>query len=168
MVAVVVILAATASVFIFDTGGSLNEPAPNIADTTGEFVPGSAPDQQLVRITHRGGDNVAVEEIEIIVRASGPGVDTDARLVDLPAEGQFMTDNINGNVDLIDSRTSTANIIEEDSSNTWTASTTIQFRISITTADFEEPPSYDDADRLEVITVHTPSNAIISEHTFTP
>ena len=94
---------------------------------------------------------------------------TEARLVDLPAEGQFMTDNIDGNVDLIDSRTSTANIIEEDSPNTWSAGKTIEFEINVD-ADFRDPPvdSDNEADTLEVVVVHTPSNSILSEHTFTP
>lgn len=34
MVAIVVILVTTASVFIFDSSGGLNEPAPFVADTT--------------------------------------------------------------------------------------------------------------------------------------
>ncbi|MDB2269390.1 type IV pilin, partial [Halorubrum ezzemoulense] len=37
MVAIVVILAATASVFFFDIAGSITEPAPNVSDTAGEF-----------------------------------------------------------------------------------------------------------------------------------
>jgi len=39
VVAIVVILAATISVAVFDTTENINEPAPNIAESSGEFVP---------------------------------------------------------------------------------------------------------------------------------
>jgi len=127
MVAIVVILVTTASVFIFDSSGGLNEPAPFVADTTGEFVidNSQAGDNQIVQVTHRGGDGVAVDEIEIIVRASGPSLDTDARLVDLPADDTTIDNkNIEGNVDLIDT-SDAVQIIQEDDSNVWSAGDTI-------------------------------------------
>lgn len=80
-----------------------------------------------------------------------------------------MTDNVDGNKDLIDSRTSRAKIIEEGDSNTWETGDTIQFRINTGRGgvDFREGET-PDADKLEIIIIHTPSNAIISEHTFRP
>jgi flagellin-like protein len=171
MVAIVVILVATASVFIFGSSGGLNEPAPFVADTTGEFDPEGdgnpyTGDNQIVRITHRGGDSVAVEEIEITVRASGPSLDTEARLVDLPAADTTIDDkNIEANVDLIDT-SDAVQIIQEEDSNVWSAGDTITFRIKTGAADFRNPDP--EADTLEVMIIHTPSNAIISEHTFTP
>lgn len=174
MAGVVVILASVLGVFALGTAENINDPTPIVGQTSGEFEPGSNSDQQIVRITHVAGDSVNVENMEIIVRASGPGdnLPTEARLVDLPAEGQFMTDNIDGNADLIDSRTRTADIIEDDSSNTWSAGKTIEFRVGVGEADFRTlVPDYNEdneADELEVIIVHTPSNSIISEYTFTP
>lgn len=170
MVGIVVILASVVGVFVLGTTEDINDPAPIVGQTSGEFEPGGGSDQQIVRITHVAGDSVDVENIEIIVRASGPSDDlpTEARLVDLPAEGQYMTDNINGNSGLIDSGTSTANIIEEDSSNAWSAGKTIEFRVNSGAADFRNSPTDNEADKLEVIIVHTPSNSIISEYTFTP
>lgn len=171
MVAIVVVLVATASVFIFGSIGGLNEPAPFIADTTGEFViDNSQPgDNQIVQVTHRGGDGVAVEEIEIIVRASGPSLDTEARLVDLPAEDTTIdSKNIEGD-ELFDT-SDAVQIIQEEDSNVWSAGDTITFRINTGDADFriEENNTGPEADTLEVMIIHTPSNAIISEHTFTP
>ncbi len=174
MVATVVILAATVSVFALDFGERINQPAPFAADTTGEFEPETDEfrTNQIVQITHRGGDSVAVEEVEIIVRASGPGLDTEARLVDLPATDRYITDNIQGNVGLIDSDSAIVpmEIITDDGPNVWSAGDTIQFRISTGEADFRDPPKSGnpDADTLEVIIIHTPSDAIISENTFTP
>jgi FlaG/FlaF family flagellin (archaellin) len=176
VVAVVVILAAIVSVAAFGFMSDINEPAPNVADTAGEFEAGA--DNQVVRITHIGGDSVPAEEIEIIVRASGSGDDLplEARLVDLPSDGfgtKIDDTNIQGD-DFLDQGTSSPDdqIIVEEDSDIWEAGDTIQFVIASSGngADFTDPPTYDDneADTLEVIIVHTPSDAIISESTFTP
>ena len=181
MVAVLIVLAAAISVTFLGVTEDINEPAPNVADTTGEFEleTDAFQSEQIVRITHIGGDRVAVEEIEIIVRASGQDVDTEVRLVDLPAEDWSINDsnNMQGDEDLIDSRSRSPGgamiqnqVIVSGDSNVWSATNTIQFRIKQTAADFRDPPvaSNPEADELEVIIVHTPSNAVISEHTFTP
>lgn len=101
MIAIVVVLAATISVFFLGVTEDINEPAPSVADTTGEFEPETDGfrTNQLVRITHQGGDEVPVGEIEIIVQASGPNLDTKSRLVNLPAEDDdFDPENFeNGN-----------------------------------------------------------------------
>jgi flagellin-like protein len=172
MIAIAVLLAAAISVSFLDVAEDLREPAPNVAQTTGEFEPGA--DDQVVRITHIAGDNVPVEEIEIVVRASGPGDDLplEARLVDLPSDGRgtkIDDANIEGD-DFLDQGTDTDDqIIVVEDSNIWEAGDTIQFVIAVD-ADFRDPPveSDNEADTLEVIIVHTPSNSILSEHTFTP
>ena len=178
MVAIVVILAATASVFFLDSAEVITEPAPNVADTTGNFdigVDGYQSDQ-IVRITHLAGDSVDINEIEIIVRASGPAssLPKEARLVDLPSEGSDIDEkNIDGKSELIDEGPNPIDgagppnlLITSQDSNVWSAGKTIQFRIPTGGADFREDPNGPEADELEVIIVHTPSNAIISEHTF--
>ena len=163
MVAIVVILAATVSVFFLNVGADINEPAPNIADTTGEFVVNDPNwrDNQLVRITHSGGDSVPVEEIRIIVRADASGDDDfpkEAQLVNFPDPNEEDPDEI------IDSGESSIGY------DTWAVGSTIEFRINTGDADFrvDEYNTGPEADTLEVIIVHTPSEAIISEHTFTP
>lgn len=89
MIAIVVALFPTVSVALFGTAENIREPAPNAADTAGGFEVGSDPDKQVVRITHIPGDSIGIEEIEIIVRASGPSADlpTGVRLVDFPGDG---------------------------------------------------------------------------------
>jgi FlaG/FlaF family flagellin (archaellin) len=178
MAAVAIILAASIGAFVLGFGEETREPAPNVAETTGEFVPGA--DEQVVRITHVAGDNVPVEEIEIIVRASGPGDDLplEARLVNLPAEGSDLDSvNIEG-AEIVsegfgESGPSDPNqaIIEDfpTDDNTWDAGDMIRFEINVD-ADFRDPPvdSDNEADTLEVSIVHIPSNAIIFEDTFTP
>lgn len=51
MVAIVVVLVATASVFIFDSGLGVDEPAPFVADTTGEFDPEGDGNPYIARCT---------------------------------------------------------------------------------------------------------------------
>ena len=163
VVAVVVILAAIVSVFAFGFVSDINEPAPNVADTTGEFVINepTAGDNQFVRITHIAGDSVAVEDIEIVVRADAADDDDfpkEARIVDFPDPDENDPDNI------IDSTESDIGF------DTWRPGRTIEFRINTGDADFriDENNTGPEADELEVLIVHTPSNAVISAHTFTP
>ncbi len=60
-------------------------------------------------------------------------------------------------------------VIVVDDDNTWSAGDTIQFSLNGDLFDFGESPDSDtDADTLEVVIVHTPSNSILAEHTFTP
>ena len=173
MVAIVIVLAATISVFFLGATEDINEPAPNVADTTGEFEVDrpSASDNQIVRITHLAGDWVAVEDIEIIVRASGPGtgLPKETRLVALPASGSSLNDeNIRG--DLVTQGSGNDQIVDGSPGVTWSSGDTIQFRINTGAADFriDEINTGPEADTLEVIIVHTPSETIISQNTFTP
>jgi FlaG/FlaF family flagellin (archaellin) len=171
MAAVAIILAASIGAFVLGFGEETREPAPNVAETTGEFAV-APPDEnaggnQIVRITHVAGESVNVEDIEIAVTAIGPSLDTEARLVDLPAEGGSIDEkNLEGNKGLVDeSGNPSPRVIVDDDSNLWTAGDTIEFRINTGGADFRPGG---DADELEVSIVHVPSNAIIFEDTFTP
>ena len=173
MAAVAIILAASIGAFVLGFGEETREPAPNVAETTGEFAV-APPDEnaggnQIVRITHVAGESVNVEDIEIAVTAIGPSLDTEARLVDLPAEGGSIDEkNLEGNKGLVDKGASPPpRVIVDDDSNLWTAGDTIEFRINTGDADFR-PGESPDADELEVSIVHIPSNAIIFEDTFTP
>ncbi len=170
MVAVLFVLAAAISVSFFGVAEDINEPAPNVADTKGEFeIEGDWRGTQIVQITHVAGDNIAVGQVEIAVQASGPDVDSEARLVNLPAESTtFDSENLEDSDNLIDDgNVNRNNIIIDDDSNVWAAGDTITFRINTGEADFrdgEDP----EADKLEVTIIHTESNTILSENTFTP
>ena len=157
MVAVVVVLAATVSVFFLDVTEDINEPAPVVGQTSGEFEPGP----QCVRITHIAGESIPAEELEVVVRASGPDVDAEARLVNLP---EFDEEKDPENIISFFHKE-----IESNDPNTWGVGDTIQFEINVN-ADFREPPvdSSNDADELTVLIVHTPSEAVIVRKTFTP
>jgi len=170
-VAIVVILSATASVAVLGLTENLTEPAPIIGDTTGEFDAGNT---QIVRITHVVGDSINVENIEIIVRASGPDgrLPAEVRLVDLPGDytdfcggGVLNKRNLQGDIYLIKRGCAPNQVITDGDSNTWSSGTTIQFQIRSGLADFSAGGG---ADELEIVILHTESNAIISEHVFRP
>jgi len=183
VVAIVVILAATVSVAFLGVTQNLTEPAPIVADTTGEFEAGPGNYTQIVRITHVAGDSIEVENIEIIVRASGPGskLPVETRIVNLPGGdgsdfcagkgypgGRLSQNNIQGERFFVKESCAPNQIITAEDSNTWSPGETIQFQISSNKADFSASTGNNEANKLEVIIVHTPSNAIISEHVFRP
>jgi len=98
--------------------------------------------------------------LEIVVRVSGPDVDTEARLVNL-AEFDAEKDPENA-MSYLNKE------VKSNDPNTWGVGDTIQFEITVGGADFREPPAggNPDADGLTVLIIHTPSNAVIVEKTF--
>jgi len=103
MVAITIIVAATASVFAFGYVDDIREPAPQIARTTGEFVEQDGNSGGIAMITHKSGDTVSVEEIEILVQAECSDGVKQGRIINLPAgsgndidvdDGQIIGDNI--------------------------------------------------------------------------
>jgi FlaG/FlaF family flagellin (archaellin) len=107
LIAVVVVVATTVSVFALGVGEETREPAPAVAQSSGTFVAfEDGSDEQIVRITHVAGDRIPVSELEVVVDA------TDAcgkagRLVDLPVDGAggnaIADSNIDGD-DIFDQR----------------------------------------------------------------
>lgn len=164
MVAVTVIIAAVAGVVALGFVADVQEPAPNVAETSGEFVAGASSDKQIVKISHIGGDDVPVEDIEIIVEA--PDCDTEARLVDLPTDGRTARSiddaDIRGDESLISEGYKTARIIVVEDSNVWSVGDTIEFRVATGGCDFRDPNN----ERLEVTVVHLDSEAILFEDVF--
>ena len=125
-------------------------------------------------ITHVAGDSIEVENMEIIVRVFGPEQKllNEVRLINLPADsttfcpdGVFAPNNFQGDPWLISQGCAPNQVLTSADSNTWSSGRTIQFQIRSSRADFSPGGG---ADELEVIIVHTPSKAIISEHVFRP
>jgi flagellin-like protein len=167
MVAVVVILAATVSVFGLGFTEEINEPAPNVAQTNGDFIPQDGDDGGIVKIRHIGGDGVKVSNIEIQVRAECKAGTKQGRIVNLPAgswnairesDGQIEDDNIfdERSLNTIDN-----NVADVDNGGAllqggeYTAGDTIIFRIPDTDCTLEE------GSKVTVQVVHTPSQTII-------
>jgi len=68
-VSIVVILAAAVSVVTVGFVEDIQEPAPNVAQSSGDFVPQDGSDGGIVQITHVSGESVAISELEITVQA---------------------------------------------------------------------------------------------------
>lgn len=130
VVGIIMVLDTTISVSLFSSTEDLNEAAPIVSQTSGEFEPRA--DAQRVRITHISGGSVPAEELETVVRVSGPDVDTESRLVNL-AEFDAEKDPEN-------TMSYFNEEVKSNDSNTWGVGDTIQFEITVGGADFDEPP----------------------------
>ncbi|WP_251330525.1 type IV pilin [Haloplanus pelagicus] len=85
LVAIVVILAATIASFALGFTENLNDPAPMVAQTSGEFIPQEGDSGSIVKLMHVAGDSIAVSDIEISVRAECEAGTKQGRIVNLPA-----------------------------------------------------------------------------------
>jgi flagellin-like protein len=167
LVAVVVVLAATVSVFAFDIGAGVDGEAPVVSQSSGTLsadVAGS--NDQIVRLTHQAGDTLDVSNLEIAVDAS-TACGMSGRLVNLPAPGgdpQPTTEYVRGD-DLFDnSANSVSGPIGEDGvtvDGRWSAGETATFRIA------NGACSLSPGDAITVRVVHTPSGAVLIEKTLT-
>ncbi len=166
LVAVVVILATTISVFALGFAGETTEAGPVVSESSGEFVGDrSGSDDQIVRITHVAGDSVPVSELEIAVRACGET----GRIVNLPATQRtptsipFADSNLRG--DLISQgqpvQAWDAGVLHEDTGDTFTAGSSFEFRIK------NGACSLDPGDDVTVRVIHTPSNSVLIKQELT-
>ncbi|MFC7077467.1 type IV pilin [Haloarcula halophila] len=166
LVAVVVMLASTVSVVTLGFPSQVGEPAPVVAQSSGQLVrdvtgPGGRYDQ-VVNITHEAGDTIQVEHVEVAVDA------TDAcgkrgRLVDLPDEavGSGSPNHIEGD-HIFDYHSPEGGALDPTTGDTaFSAGDTIRFRLT------NGACSLADGDRITVRIVHTPSGAVVVEKTLT-
>lgn len=175
LVAIVVVLAAIISPFVLEVTETVQDPAPNVAQSSGEFVAGAGDSDQVVRITHLAGDTIEAESIEIVLRA--PEQNEQIRLVDLPGDGFFSftldDDNIQGSTDLADntdvidqgSGASDVNkgpIYTDADDQQWTAGETIAIELAVGGWDFRTS----NYNQLEVAVIHTDSESILIEKQF--
>lgn len=169
MVAVTVILATTISVFTLGIAEDINQPAPNIAQTSGEIVPQDGFSGGIIKITHIAGDSVAIADIEISVRAECIQGSKQGRIVNLPANairsGQIEGENIfsgsflatiDNQVDDVDN----GGAIKQGGQ--YTAGDIIIFRIGS-----QARCELTQGSEVSVQVVHTPSQAIIIDKDLT-
>jgi len=167
LVAVVVILAATLSVFALDFLSGLDEPAPAIAESSGEFLPQDGFEGGVVQLTHLAGDSVPVSDIEISVRAGCDSGTRQGRMVNLPAgagndisaaDGQIEGDNIfderslNSIDNAVDGISNGGALLHNDE---YTAGETTIFRIPASKCTLTA------GSEISVRVVHAPSQAVI-------
>jgi len=171
MVAIVVILAATISVFALGFTDEANQPGPVVGQSSGEFVgDNGGSNNQIIRITHIAGDSISVSNMEVVVSACGET----ARVVNLPAERRTPTSvpfdkgiNFEGNRELLSEgqffggQFWDAGVLHEDTSNTFNSGKSFELRI--TTGECE----VDSGDEVQVQVVHTPTNSVVIKETLT-
>jgi len=166
---ITLLLAATVSATALGFTDQLTGAAPIVSQSSGTYdryaAGGGRYDEQVVRITHEGGDTLTVSNLEIAVDASG-ACGKSGRLVNLPAEGDDprpASRYVRGD-DIFDN---SANAVEgpigTDDDGEWTAGETAQFRLATSEC------RLDRGDSITVRVVHTPTNAVvISEPIRTP
>lgn len=168
MVAIVVILAATMSVYGLGFADDITQPGPLVGQSSGTLEPnppGSGSDNGFVSIRHVAGDTIQTANMEIVVDA------TDAcgkrgRLVNLPVDGYsgnaIGSTNIEDD-DIFDGRPPYFGGPEYSAlqETEYAAGDEILFRI----------PNNDcpvrNGDKVIVRVVHTPTNSVVIEDTLT-
>ncbi|WP_324663865.1 type IV pilin [Haloarcula sediminis] len=170
LVALALVLAATASATALGFADGLAAPAPTVAQSSGTYdryaVGGGRYTGQVVRVTHEGGDTLTVADIELVVDASGACGQT-GRLVNLPAEGDDprpASRYVRGD-DIFDN---SANSVEGpigtgdvDDDGEWSAGETAQFRLATRAC------RVDSGDRLVVRIVHAPTDTVVVDQRIT-
>jgi flagellin-like protein len=171
LVAVVVILVATMSTFTLLFTEEVNDPAPVIGQSSGEFVGGTGDGDQIIRITHLAGESVPVSEMEIVVDAPQCNPET-ARIVDLPLElYQGYTDHVEYGSALVDTRPpgfqneTDFGVLDADRKNTFDAGSYFEFRINA--GECRNGNGFENGDTVTVRVVHTPTDAVVIEEELT-
>ena len=164
MVAIVVILAATVSVFALGFTENINKPGPIVGQSTGELVPQDGSDGGIVRLTHIAGDSLDVSKLEIVVEATCVGGKKQARLVNLPdnAVGFGSPDSIEGpDPEIFDSFSPEGGQLDTSADGTLSAGETATFRLKKGGCELNS------GNTVTVRVVHTPTNSVVIEQTLT-
>ena len=163
VVALVVIVAAGVGWAGLGFSEQLREPAPNVAESNGEFVADPGITGQIVRLTHVAGDSMAISNIEILVDAECADGDAQGRIVSLPPDGNSLNaENIEG-TDFFDESSfrSDRTVLRSDTTNTLSAGEFIQFRMISGAC---EVPA---GNKVSVRVIHTPSESVVIEEILT-
>ena len=144
--------------------GSLG--APPSATVDAEPIPaacvGCGPDDQRVRLIHRGGEDLPMAETELVVVA--PGHDP-ARLVDLPLSANCLGDGHVEGPDIFDGRcgrlAGPLTTVGAESDGTWSAGETVVVRLR------KGAVRLDSGEEVTVRVVHAPSGHVVAERTVT-
>lgn len=162
MVAIVVILAATISVFAFGFTDDAGRSGPVVGQSSGELVTQDGYDGGKVNITHLAGDTLSASDLEIAVDAQD-ACGKSGRLVNLPASGGDpvpTSEYVRGD-DVFDNSYNSVGGPIGQAGGQWQAGETATFRIAKTECRLNA------GDEITVSVVHTPTNSIVIEKTLT-
>jgi FlaG/FlaF family flagellin (archaellin) len=159
MVAIVVILAATISVFALGFTDEANQSGPVVGQSSGELVRDiSGSNDQIVRLTHVAGDNLDVSTLEIAVDASD-ACGKQSRIVNLPTN-TLGSANYNGD-DIFSYFSPDGGELDTSADGTWSAGETATFRLASTECELNS------GETITVRVVHTPTNSVVIKETLT-
>jgi flagellin-like protein len=158
LVGVAVVVAAVLSLGALGFGEEVDEPAPTVAESSGELVADDGGfGNQRVRLYHQAGDPVRVTNVEIAVDASD-ACGKRGRIVDLPTNTIDADENVRG-ADIFDGRSGQAKgALQAD---VYRAGDVFDFRLTSGACEL------DPGDRITVRIVHTPSGAVLVEERLT-
>lgn len=164
MVAIVIILSATISIFVLDVGETVRDPAPVVAQSTGELIAQDGTDGGTIRITHQGGDSVSVNEIEIVIDASdAQECGQRERLINLPESGTFSGRFADTNVASGDISNSIVDggfnadlgVLDSRTDNEFSAGSFFEVRLTGGECPLKQ------GDKVVVQVIHVPTNSVI-------
>ena len=173
IVAIVVILAATVSVFALGFVDETQEPSPVVGQSTGDLEPVDSGDGGIITVTHIAGDSVEVENMEIVVDATD-ACGKRARVVNLPASfpsqsypnNQFNNDNFRGDnllaqgaIPWFGQEEWDARLLMDTDDNTFAAGDSFQLRIASGNCELAA------GDQVHLDVVHVSSDSIIISKT---
>ncbi|MGB9987338.1 type IV pilin [Salarchaeum japonicum] len=162
LVAIVVILAATISMFALGVTDELTQPSPTVGHASAELVMQDGYEGGTVRIRHIAGDTLSASDLEIAVNAQD-ACGKSGRLVNLPASGGDpvpTSEYVRGN-DIFDNSYNSVSGPIGETSGEWSAGETAAFRIAGTECQLNH------GDTIVVRVVHTPTNSVIIKQTLT-
>lgn len=165
MVVVVVILAATVSVFALGFTDEVKQPSPVVGQSSGELVPQDGSNDGIIRITHVAGDTIQVSNMEVLVDASD-ACGKQGRLVDLPVPSSgndIDQSNIEGD-DIFDQRAYGFDAVPGPNAihgSKYAAGEEIAFRITGGSCSITQ------GDEITVRVIHLPTNSIVIKETLT-
>ena len=168
LLGVALLLAATVSVTALGYAERLSQPAPTVAQSSGEYDRyaggGGRYTEQVVRITHVAGDTLTVADLEIVVDATEACGKT-GRLVELPVAGDDPRptsryvrgdDVFDNSADAVEGPIGTGDV---DDDGEWSAGETAQFRLAASECRLQP------GETITVRVVHTPSDGVVMEAT---
>lgn len=156
MVAVVVTLAATISMFALGFADDVNQSAPIVGQSSGELVPQDRDTGGTVKITHIAGDTLSASNLEIAVNARD-ACGKSGRLVNLPASGGDpvpTSEYVHGD-DIFDNSYNSVGGPIGVAGGQWQAGETAIFRLASSECELNSGES------ITVRVVHTPTNSVV-------
>ncbi|MFC7075190.1 type IV pilin [Haloarcula halophila] len=162
LVAIVVVLTATVSVFALGVAGDASQPGPIVGQSSGELLTQDGYEGGTVNITHVAGDTLSASTLEIAVDAQD-ACGKSGRLVNLPASGGDpvpTSEYVRGD-DIFDNSYNSVDGPIGEAGGQWQAGETAIFRIAGT------PCQLSSGDTITVRVVHTPTNSVVIRQTLT-